>query len=183
MILLANLEHESMLINNISTYCLPRIEIKRDWMFWGKNRKWISLYFHLFYHGCSTCNTCMCDQCTYQVVLWTHTFLCFLFSLAILGFPSLPPSSFPLPASLLLLQLPIAPTGSSTWCSWRWRNVCSTCGVEKGGIWVLLLQLKEVWPCDSCQHSVVSWSAMSPQAYSILPVKRLHRLTQYCLWM
>lgn len=39
MILLANLEHENVLINkiiNISTYCLellPRIEIKRDWMF------------------------------------------------------------------------------------------------------------------------------------------------------
>ena len=102
---------------------------------------WIRMLFlfPFIFHGCSTCN--MCDQCTYQVVLWIHTFLCFLFSLAILGFPSLLPSSFPLPASLLLLPLPTAPTGSSMWCSWRWRNVCSTCGVEKE---MLLLQLREV---------------------------------------
>ena len=76
----------------------------------GISIRMLSLFPFIF-HGCSTCN--MRDQCTYQVVLWIHTFLCFLFSLAILGFPSLLPSSFPLPASLLLLPLPTAPTGSS----------------------------------------------------------------------
>ena len=105
-----------------------------------------------------------------------HTFLCFLFSLAILSFPSLLPSSIPLPAPLLLL-LTIAPTGSSTWCNCRWRKVCSTCRVKKGEHERCLGNLERFWPCDACQHSGLSWSA-APQAYSILCVNVVIMNTQ-----